>query len=315
MKPKIMLMIAALMGLSAFTSATAADGTFGDVLKLRQANIVLFSMADTADSYVPSGSASGKASSMLGLSYSGEGRVFMVEVRLSEKDDRFLADVALVPGRGDRGTEARTFQLDLTDLKPLQLELARDEATGRRYALQVTPSIDVIDQRTRPFDPARLRLELFYFSSGPVIVNDERYVGRMGAGGGELAWLELPGIGQVEFSLKRFRGAEALGALYEGTIGIKLEDGQRIQIDGVTNGVHNQVIPGGPYTVWVRWTPSELSFEQQVEQTLSKFEGMQRQNELPPDVTPEQIESIRRGIRRGSLMGSGVMGIPQKDRL
>ncbi len=316
MNPMHLICLAVLSAGSLSTPARAQspDG----VTKTFHLQVVLFSTTGTLESYQFHGSAGGGGNSSLGLAASGPCR-FSVNLKLSTpKDDRFLVSLATKPRAGSPVTvEPLQRDLDMSGLQPMQIELARDPESGCRYAVQLMPTVQVTDTRPQPFSPDAMHWEVFRFSNSAVIIDDARYAGRMGASGGPFVWIEMPGIGKVEFSLKEFRDSLPTGLLSDGILQIQLSDQHTITINGVSNGqeAFNQPLPGGPYTVWVRWTPSDMTFEEYSKQMLAQFDEMLRTKPEAANLPPEKIGQGRAQIMKGHIMGSGVGPIPKADVL
>ena len=208
-------------------------------------------------------------------------RKFDVSIQAKLKSHRFLATVTIEPGKEDTVTKASEVSYDLSDLSARSLEIARGD-DGRVYRLSLLPQI-IEKPKPKQFKAGELLLDYWSFPSSPVILNDEDYVGRLAMSSGPIAWCEIPGVAKVEFSLLHLKNAKASGTLENGVINIVHEDGTTLRISDVKNGVNRDVLSGGPYRVWVRWTKPTLSVEE--------YRAVQKQ----------QIVSLKERVKNGDL--------------
>lgn len=186
-------------------------------------------------------------------------RHFAVKMTPRFEDGRLVATVVVKPDAADRVTEAFTKTIDLSDFQSQSVELARD-TDGRVFRLNIVPVVSTIRQ-PKQFRVSDLRMENWSVS-GSIILNDEEYLGQWSGGSASLAWFEILGVGKVEFSLKHLKDAKPWGTLSGGVVTLRNEDGTKVTINGFTNGSLGQVLPGGPYTVWVRWLPPTMTAEE-----------------------------------------------------
>jgi len=179
------------------------------------------------------------------------------------KSGRVSAVIDLAPEEAKRLLGFQQQTLDLNDLKPAAIRLAMDES-GRVFQLNLVPSVSVTDNTPQPFDVAKLRLRHWHFYGSPVLVNDAQYVGRVGMSGSPVAFVDISGVARVEFSLHELAGAKPWGVLHRGMLTLtNPEDKTTILISNVLNGnITTMELPGGPYRVWVRWSPPSRSVEQ-----------------------------------------------------
>lgn len=187
-------------------------------------------------------------------------RRFAINVTPRFDKGRLIVTVKVEPAETDKLTKAVTQQIDLSEFQCESLELARD-ADGRVYRLTILPTVSSV-QQPKAFRVSDLRMENWSFPACPVILNDEEYVGQLAGGSASLAWFEVLEVGIVEFSLLHLKDAHPWGTLSGGTLTIRREDGTAVKISGVRNGVQQDVLPGGPYTVWVRWKPNTMTADE-----------------------------------------------------
>jgi hypothetical protein len=173
--------------------------------------------------------------------------------------------------------------------------------------LNLIPSLEEYSISLKQFHPGNLALDQFSLQDSIVILNDEKYLGKLGVAGGKLAWFEVPGLGKVEFSLIQFREAKAIGSLDNGQIKIQLNATTGIDIYNVRNGATPNTLEGGPYQIWVRWTPSTKT----IQQWADEFEALIKSKNIPQDL----LDTQRKRIRSGQIMEFGVGGIMRKDEL
>jgi hypothetical protein len=277
-------------------------------------DVRLFSIQDGIESVEGHGNGYGGHNATLGLAFKIDEQSANVNVKVRTKKGRFLITVSPTDC-GEKTLDGRSFplELDMTDLRATTLELAKDK-DGRKFLLSLTPSVK-INPKPNPLRLTANCLNIWRlsFSGSRILLNDEKYLGIFGASGGELAFLQIPGIGRVEFSLKPFRNAEVLGQLESGVILIEYE-GQKIEITNVSYGLFASALPGGPYEVWTRVTPSGMTIEEEVQASLHQFEESIKNNS-DLELTPQKIEEGREAIRKGYAVSLGVSGIPEKDRI
>jgi len=244
-------------------------------------------------------------------------RSFGVTVECKMKSHRFWATVRIEPGESDTLTEAKVHELDLSEFRPQMIDMARDD-DGRVYRLNLIPSVEVVAEAPKRFLARDQQLEHWSFPNCPIVFNDERYLGRISCSHGELAWLDIPGTALVEFSLLPFVGSEPWGVLLDGTIAISHPDGASVEINGVTNGVHQENLKGGPYQVWVRWKPPTHSLKEHQELVKTQVETLRKQIEAGdislPAATVERLERTADsdGI---CLMSNGVRELQADERV
>ncbi len=261
--------------------------------------------------WAPSGGVGPNGTLALGVN-DGQHR-FKVTIVAKLKSQRFLAKVTVEPSEEDNGTKAQEIDYDLSDLNPRTLELARDD-DGRVYRFSLVPRI-VENPKPRQFKASDLLLEYWVFPSSPVILNDQNYLGRLAMSSGPIAWCDIPGLAKVEFSLMQLKDATASGTLEDGVINIS-HDGTTLRISDVKNGRNSDVLSGGPYRVWVRWTKPTQSVEEyreSLKQHLASLKKRIGSGDLSlPAGTLERIEQMNNSGRIG-MIGSGVRGVEDDD--
>jgi len=290
------------------------------VYKYYAVDINFFSVDQTQpmDSYKWYGGGSSSDGGRVGLSCYDDVRKFRIEVAGKNKNGRFVVNVSIAPEKNDAVTEKKSFEVDLTDLKPRSFDLAKND-DGRVYMLSLTPGIAVVDNRPKRADDTSFEFSRWSLHDSMVIFNDSVYAGKMSCSGGPLAYVSYPGFAKVEFALEPFSGARRLGTLKDGKIQIRSEDGQSLDIYGVKNGVHRMQLPGGPYEVWVRWQnlPEEAEFEipskdDWIRAVKARFAQM---GNTPP--TDDELDKGYERIKheRHLPLSSGVGPIGQNDRI
>jgi len=302
------------------TTCFASLATEDEVYKHYSLEINLFSVNPNQplDSYKFHGSGSAGEGGAVGLAYADKSKYFRVNVAVTNRKDRFIANVDIVPGKQNADIEADFFEVDFTDMKPRSFELTKNEG-GSVCILNLTPSIKIVDNRPKRADDTSFKFSRWALSNSMVIFNDSMYVGKTGCCGGPLAYVSYPGLAKVEFALEPFRAAKPLGTLKDGRIQIRSEDGQSLDIYGVKNGVHAIQLPGGPYQVWVRWQnlPGEAKFEipskeEWIRMVKAQFAEM---GNTPP--TDEELDKGYERIKHEKHLplSSGVGPIKSVDRV
>ncbi len=242
-------------------------------------------------------------------------RNFGVTVECRMKSHRFWATVRIEPSESDTLTEARVFELDLSEFEPQAIDMAEDD-DGRGYRLNLMPSVKVAPAPKR-FRSQDLRLENWSFPNCPIILNDQQYLGRISCSHGELAWLDIPGTALVEFSLIPFAEAKPWGVLNDGVVGLSRPDGTSLQISGVANGIHRDVLKGGPYQIWVRWKKPTHSLEEHQELVKEQVSKIRKQIEAGdlrlPTRAVERLEKMDGS--KGGWLSSGLRPLGPEERV
>ncbi len=220
-------------------------------------------------------------------------RNFGVTVECKMKSQHFWATVRIEPSKSDKRTEARVQELDLSQFQPQMIDMAHND-DGRVFRLNLMPSVQVATPAPKRFRAPDLKLDDWSFPNCPIILNDERYLGRISLSHGQLAWLDIPGTALVEFSLIQFIDAQPWGVLNDGVVSISHPDGASLRIDRVKNGIHREMLRGGPYQIWVRWNQPTHSIEAHQELVKAQITKMRRQIEAGdlrlPKGTVERLE-------------------------
>ena len=212
------------------------------------------------DSYDAHGGGGVSGNGTVGLGVADDHRRFRVSVTGRLQSHQFGASIEVTPHASDSHTEPMEREVDLAGLQPKSIDLARDD-DGRIYRLLLVPTVRQA-AAPRAFATDELELARFSFPQSPVVLNEQQYLGQLSMSGGSVAWVEIPGTAMVEFSLLRLTDSEPIGTLKDGTIEITRDDGTLLRIANVENGTYREVLPGGPWIVWVRWQPPTYSLEQ-----------------------------------------------------
>ncbi len=177
------------------------------------------------------------------------------------RDGRFICNMSASEVKGEARVELPQLakQIDLTDLDASTIEIAKD-ADGRRYVVRIVPKV-VEPPTAIKFDPTTLRLTYFSFDASPVILDDQEYLGTIQMASGEFVTFDITSIAKIEFSLVPFKGASERGFLKDGQIKIQHE-GHSLMIQRVLNGSQSTVLQGGPYKLYVRWSPPTYTHEE-----------------------------------------------------
>ena len=263
----------------------------------------LFSLkeSDGLDSYRYYTSGGAETSARLTLEASSDTRRFSVDIRPSKKNGRFVANVAVAPHASDGLTRERTREVDVSSLLPQAIDLAEDD-DGRVYRLVLVPGVI---QRTRPkrFDSSDLRLNDWHFQHSPVILNDHDYLGLLNMGSAEIAWIDIPGLAKIEFSLAPLKGAKPEGILEGGTIRIIHGSDTRLRITNVRNGIDSQTLPGGPYQVWVHWDKPSETIEEYRESMSQRIRDLRERSERGDlALSRSTIERLEKMVHSGRVI-------------
>ena len=287
-----------------------------------QVNVELFSVeagceGQAADKYRYQGSGTAGPGGCLGLAVSLRNGTFAVNI-VHKKKAGCHVEVTGDVCNTDRHSEPRTFDLDLSDLKPVGLRLEPEGSDGCTVIVNLAPSIRRVESPAR-LDRNSLGVTNWAFSGSSVIVDGWRYAGTMNMAGGKKAFVDVAGLAKVEFSLEPFRGAEPTGVLQSGTVTLTHEaEGVRqhtIEIHDVRTGRPVRIELGSrPWQVWARWTPPSHSLQDAVTQLLAHDPETGMADMEPEAAEREQIiESIRRvkeqlrGIDPADLSYSGPL--------
>jgi hypothetical protein len=260
------------------------------------------------------GSGGTEPTGTLGLGASTGDRNFTVSIKGKMKAGRFLADVSVTPKQGDHRTAEMYQVFDLSDLKPRQLELARD-SDGRVYCLNLAPRVT---ERPAPktFRAADLSLEKWRFQDSQIILNDQDYLGTLNMAGAPIGWIDIPGFAKVEFSLLPLNNSKPEGVLEDGTIRFSHNNETRLRITNVRNGVESAPLAGGPYQVWVRWSAPTQTIEQYRESIKARLEAIKQQIKGGDIELPQgTVERLERELSSDRILqiDSGICGVRVGD--
>ena len=241
-----------------------------------------------------------------------------IELRLRGqlKEGRFIVKLTSSEQVGEKKKELPelTNDLDLTDMVTKTIELAKD-ANGRVHQLRLDPRVIKPPVANR-FDAKELRLEHFSFNKSMVILDDEEYLGTMNMFSGELIHVDIAGVAKIEFSLNPFKGASEQGQLKDGTIDIHHE-ARSLQIQKVRNGTPASELQGGPYALYVRWSPPTHSAAESREMQKRHLDELRTQlKNGEGNQTEEKLRILEQNIeKRRVFMSHGMGPITAKDRL
>ncbi len=291
------------------------------ILRYYEVKIALFSIQpdQVLDSYVSHGSGMATVNSTVQLACKDESRDFSARIQPRQKDNRFFAEVTVAPGRSDTVTASEAFQADFSTLEPKVIRLAQND-DGRTYLLSLTPGVKIVDITPRQADETAFEFNKWVFHDSVVVVNDALYVGKMNASGGYKAYVDIADLGKFEFAMQPFRDARLLGTLKDGIIHVECEDGTTVEIYDVRNGIHEMQLPGGPYGVWVRPSPSGRvekyavpPEEEWIQQVKAKFAQMGQAPPSDEELHRRYEQFKRQGPRM--TMAFGIGPIPEADKV
>ena len=147
-------------------------------------------------------------------------------------------------------------------------------------------------------------------------MNDQDYLGTLDLGGAEIAWIDVPGLAKVEFSLLPLKGAKPEGLLKDGTLRIKHGDETRLRISNVKNGFGFASLPGGPYQVWVRWHEPSKTIDDYRDSLRRRIRNLRERSERGDMVVPKQtFERLEQAAESGRVLQveSGVRAAKDSD--
>lgn len=232
-----------------------------------------------------------------------------VNITCSRNPKQIYADVELsvIPhGKNKEKTETVTKKFEMPDLRPQRMELSKG-SDGRIYELTLIPEIIEIE-KPKTFNLSDLKLQEWDFRSSPVILNDQIYVGQMGVSGANLVGVDIVGHATCEFSLIPWKDSKPTGTLNDGVLNLKGKD-ISIMISGVHNGAQRQILEGGPYLVWTKWTEPKLSKVESQALVRQHIELLQkRREEGDLTITPEILRRMKEFAKSGKPMLMGSSG-------
>jgi len=223
-------------------------------------------------------------------------------------------ELKVIPdSKNQEAIETTTKKIDMSNLRPQRIELSQG-SDGRIYELTLIPEIIEI-QTAKTFHLSDLKLQAWDFRSSPVILNDQTYVGQMGVSGATLVGVDIAGYATCEFSLIPWKDSKPTGTLQDGVLNLKGKD-VSIMISGVRNGEQQQILEGGPYLVWTKWTEPKLSIsEAQALVPLYIKQLQKRHDEGDQKITPEILQRMKEFAKSGKpmLMGSFGRNLKQNE--
>jgi len=308
--PTIVLECFLLMGMSALANHSFAKQTKEDYKHYYvDTKIISLDSSQSLESYRAYGGGSGGPGSTLGCSTPME----EVSIVLTVESGRFYADVMVLDKNKSEEEEGQKQRIELTNLRPTFLSLGTEES-GRTYQLNLMPRVVSVRLSPVSFRKAADDLYRIKFRHSRIVLNDKQYIGRMSASDAEVFSIEICDIASLEFSLHPLKNAEPWGRLQNGQITLNHPDGTSIEIGNATNGEGDQLIEGGPYTVWVRWGEPHQSVDE-YRAELSAY----RESIITGDVTPtaQTLAIIDRELARAPgpwVVSTGARGI-RKDEI
>ncbi|MFI4847599.1 MAG: hypothetical protein ACIAZJ_00755 [Gimesia chilikensis] len=237
----------------------------------------------------------------------GEKKVNVGISCLPTSREEFVVEVKLrtIPtGKNLVDTEPDTRKLNMLDLRSQRIEIARD-SNGRVFELTLVPEVVVLP-KPKTFKVSNLKLQEWDFNLSPVILNDQNYVGQMGVSGGNLAGVDIAGYTTCEFSLIPWKGSQPTGTLENGVLKLNGEE-ISLMISGVRNGASRQILKGGPFLVWTKWTKPKYSKKESQALIGQQIQELQKRIEAGDDtITPEDLRRVKEFVDSGKpvLMGS-----------
>jgi hypothetical protein len=247
-----------------------------------------------------------------------------IDVSVRQRGGRFLVDLKTEKLIGEEVTHPPEFnrEIDVTDLVPFACELGKGP-DGRVQRLTIVPTLKS-QSLPKQFRLSDLDLTSLNLSRLPVILNEQEFVGTAGVDGGEVISLSIAGLGGIELSLLPFADAVPDGELRGGTLSIRHEKDQ-LQISGVTNGERREILDGGPYKVFVRWQPPQLSLPEYVSSLQVQLDEVRKQaaqGDLHAQLLLPKFESmaavlaasIETKSRTACLYGSGARQLSSKEQ-
>ncbi len=251
---------------------------------------------------------------MVGPAYTDEERSFGVQIRPQFIDGKFGTAVKLTPWPADAVIQDRSFQVDLSSLDAKTVELGH-APDGRVYKLSLVPSMEIkAPEVSVPIADAFKKVEQMTFENSVVILNYDSYVGTiLGMGDTERAYVDIPGLLRVDFSLVQLVGYEKMGSLKGGRIDLRVSEENSLQIYNVLSGAGN-IIADGPYEVWAKWTPAKETTAEVVRKTLAMYEKEKLSGN--PVVDRPEMKAILERLKRGKpMMSYGSAGLSDSERV
>ena len=325
------ILIVVLTGLG----GTATKGLAQETLALREPDLLLnppivkrymldcvylsLDPNNPMESYQSYGSNVTSAGAMVGGYIKDDKRCMQILIDSHLKDQRFLIQIKVTPSGNDSVSQAQTIDMDLSDLQARSVEIARN-ADGRVYWINLTPSIKIIDQKAKRLHESELKLTSFNLQGSPVVTNDTTYLGNMGVSGGTVAFIDHPSIGRIDFAMVPFKEANPAGILMNGHLKLQFNS-QTLDIYGVQNGDPAMRLPGGPYTVWVKWTPpAEDQQLPEIPASVEEFMQMVKAQFAEIGQTPPNDDELRAHYEKIKDMkilplSCGVRGLGKNERV
>lgn len=226
-------------------------------------------------------------------------------------NSQFIVEGEVQPKGESSATEHKKFKQNLTDLKPVQLQLDEDGETGRRFLVNLSPDL-IVDESESPSELTEsVSVGSMHFENSAVIINDKHYAGRISAmltfesRGASLAFVNVTGIGRVEFALAPFDGAEPIGTLKGNHIHLPIKDSVAIDITPVWNADFNAPFPEGPYKVWAKISDkAEYADLEVIKELIKKMD--------PENPKRRGMKQVLEAVRKEeqTVMGYGIREMP-----
>lgn len=287
----VVLFLSLLCFLSSMGTECHAEETRKKTIKLKTE---VYSVRDDFDSI-----------NSLGTSRMGVGEIrfslplftVMLTAKLAE-NNRYQVTVGVTSDSKTFIPELETQMFSFSDLTPQSVALGHD-IEKNRYRVNLVPYLNNDTVELVQASDATIQWSSWHLPDSPVILNDEKYIGRTHVSGANLFFLYVPQVALIHCSLLPFSDSECLGILTNGLLEIKGTDGNRICIFNVCNGRYPATLEGGPYKVWVDW------FAYTDFKTLSDDELSDILHKHFPHSEENLLTYMKMGLQKG-IMISGI---------
>ncbi|WP_196139970.1 hypothetical protein [Aliikangiella sp. G2MR2-5] len=201
--------------------------------------------------------------------------------------------------------QKNVFRQSVSIVPPGASSLVISEKTkGGNLVLDITPFVNQKENEEVSLTADTLGLNHFCFNNTVAVVDESYFLGKI-AGFGERVFIGIPGLADVDLSLKPLRDWKPVAQLDESQIEIQLPDGHLLTLINVGIGPSG-IKKGGPFTVYGQISKPSKTREQAIEFS---------QRFLRKDLSAEQKAVFINAIKTNPFVGFSRLTIGNDNKV